>query len=117
MPSRYVSRTKSSAQPRVARPATREAGRSLAGERFEVEVGAVAHGGFCVARHEGRAVFVRHSLPGERVVVEVTEGAEEDRFLRADAVEIFQASPDRVEAPCPFCRLRSPSGWTRFPNE
>jgi tRNA/tmRNA/rRNA uracil-C5-methylase (TrmA/RlmC/RlmD family) len=102
VPSRYVSRTKSSAQPRVARPATREAGRSLAGERFEVEVGAVAHGGFCVARHEGRAVFVRHALPGERVVVEVTEGAEEDRFLRADAVEILQASPDRVEAPCRF---------------
>jgi tRNA/tmRNA/rRNA uracil-C5-methylase (TrmA/RlmC/RlmD family) len=98
-----VSRTKSSAQqPRAARPATRDAGRSLAGERFEVEVGAVAHGGFCVARHEGRAVFVRHALPGERAVVEVTEGAEEDRFLRADAVEILRASPDRVEAPCPF---------------
>jgi len=103
VPSRYVSRTKSSAQqPRTARPATRDAGRSLAGERFEVEVGAVAHGGFCVARHEGRAVFVRHALPGERVVVEVTEGAEQDRFLRADAVEVLQASPDRVEAPCAF---------------
>jgi len=67
-----------------------------------VEVGAVAHGGFCVARHEGRAVFVRHALPGERVVVEVTEGAEEDRFLRADAVEVLEASPDRAEAPCRF---------------
>jgi tRNA/tmRNA/rRNA uracil-C5-methylase (TrmA/RlmC/RlmD family) len=72
------------------------------GERFEVEVGAVAHGGFCIARHEGRAVFVRHALPGERVVAQVTEGAENDRFLRADAIEILTASPDRVEAPCPF---------------
>jgi tRNA/tmRNA/rRNA uracil-C5-methylase (TrmA/RlmC/RlmD family) len=67
-----------------------------------VEVGAVAHGGFCIARHEGRAVFVRHALPGERVVAEVTEGAEQDRFLRADAVEILQASPDRVSAPCAY---------------
>jgi len=84
------------------RPAGRDAGRDLAGERYEVEIGAVAHGGFCVARHEGRAIFVRHALPGERAVVEVTEGAENDRFLRADAVEILDASPDRVKAPCPF---------------
>ena len=72
------------------------------GEQFEVSVGAVAHGGFCVARHEGRAVFVRHTLPGERVVALVTEGTDTDRFLRADAVEILEASPDRIPAPCPF---------------
>lgn len=67
-----------------------------------MNVGAAAHGGFCVARHDGRAIFVRHALPGERVVVEVTEGAEHDRFLRADAIEVMDASPDRVKAPCPF---------------
>lgn len=92
--------------PRVKRPveqkAGRESGRSLVGERFEVTVERVAHGGFCVARHEGRAVFVRHTLPGERVVVEVTEGAEADRFLRADAVEVLEASADRVVAPCRY---------------
>ncbi|MGH3415610.1 MAG: class I SAM-dependent RNA methyltransferase [Actinocrinis sp.] len=103
MPSRHSSRTKPAdrAQP-AARPAKGDAGPSLAGERIEVEVGAVAHGGFCVARHEGRAVFVRHALPGERVIAEVTEGARDDRFLRADAVEILTASPDRVTPPCAF---------------
>ncbi|GAA2499212.1 class I SAM-dependent RNA methyltransferase [Streptomyces sp. NPDC059506] len=75
---------------------------SLVGERYEVEVGPVAHGGHCIARHEGRVLFVRHTLPGERVVAEVTEGDEGSRFLRADAVEVLQASPDRVPAPCPF---------------
>ena len=77
-------------------------GESRVGARFEVEVGAVAHGGFCVARLDGRAVFVRHALPGERVVVEITEGTEGDRFWRADAVAILSADPDRVEAPCPY---------------
>lgn len=77
-------------------------GESLVGQRFEVEVGNVAHGGFCVARHEGRAVFVRHAIPGERVVVEVTDGGSEDRFLRADAVEVLEASPHRVTPPCPY---------------
>ncbi|MEU7135922.1 class I SAM-dependent RNA methyltransferase [Streptomyces sp. NPDC046261] len=76
---------------------------SLVGEEYEVEVGPVAHGGHCVARTEsGRVLFVRHTLPGERVVARVTEGEATSRFLRADAVEVLEASKDRVEAPCPF---------------
>ncbi|MDT9692684.1 TRAM domain-containing protein [Streptomyces sp. P9(2023)] len=76
---------------------------SLIGEEYEVEVGPVAHGGHCIARtEEGRVLFVRHALPGERVVARVTEGEETSRYLRADAVTILDASKDRVEAPCPF---------------
>ena len=73
---------------------------SPVGDRLELEVGAVAHGGHFVARHEGQVVFVRHALPGERVVVEVTEDS--GTFLRGDAVEVLQASPARVEPPCPY---------------
>lgn len=70
---------------------------SLVGEEYEVEVGPVAHGGHCVARTEaGRVLFVRHTLPGERVVARVTHGDETSRFLRADAVEILDAAKDRV---------------------
>jgi tRNA/tmRNA/rRNA uracil-C5-methylase (TrmA/RlmC/RlmD family) len=75
---------------------------SLVGERYEVRVGPVAHGGHCVARHDGRVLFVRHALPGELVVVEVTEGTATSRFLRGDAVEVIEASRDRIAAPCPF---------------
>jgi len=82
-------------------------GESLVGEVFEVEVGPVAHGGFCVARHDGRVVFVRHTVPGERVRARVTEGGTEDRFLRADAVEVLSASADRVD---PVCRHAGPGG-------
>ncbi len=77
-------------------------GRSLVGERYDVEVGPVAHGGHCVARHEGRVIFVRHTLPGERVRVQITDGDEESRFLRGDAVEVLEESPDRVPPPCPW---------------
>jgi tRNA/tmRNA/rRNA uracil-C5-methylase (TrmA/RlmC/RlmD family) len=72
-------------------------------DRIELTVGAVAHGGHCVARvgePPGRVVFVRHALPGERVIAEVTEV--HPGYLRADAVEILAASPDRVEPPCPY---------------
>ena len=68
-----------------------------------VTVGPVAHGGHCVARHEGRVLFVRHTLPGEQVLVRVTDDSH-DRFWRADAVEVVEASPDRVTPPCPVAR-------------
>lgn len=76
---------------------------SLVGQEYEVEVGPVAHGGHCVARTaEGRVLFVRHTLPGEKVIARVTDGDEDSRFLRADAVTVLDASKDRVEAPCPY---------------
>jgi tRNA/tmRNA/rRNA uracil-C5-methylase (TrmA/RlmC/RlmD family) len=84
----------------VTAPATPE---DWTGRRFEVEVGAVAHGGHCVARFAGRVVFVRHALPGERVVAEVTED-HGGSYCRADAVEVLAASPDRVDPPCPVAR-------------
>jgi tRNA/tmRNA/rRNA uracil-C5-methylase (TrmA/RlmC/RlmD family) len=71
------------------------------GRRLEVEVGPVAHGGHCVARYEGRVVFVRHALPGETVTVEVTED-NGGGFCRADAVEVREAAPGRVIPPCPL---------------
>lgn len=76
---------------------------SLVGEEYEVEVGPVAHGGHCIARtSDGRVLFVRHALPGEKVVARVTEGEADSRFLRADAITVLTASKDRVEAPCAF---------------
>ncbi|MCL8024355.1 class I SAM-dependent RNA methyltransferase [Nocardioides bruguierae] len=76
-------------------------GESRVGTRLEGVVGPPGHGGFCVLRPEsGPVVFVRHALPGERVVVEITEGTDGDSFWRGDAVEVLDASPDRVEAPC-----------------
>ncbi|HSK61440.1 MAG TPA: TRAM domain-containing protein [Actinomycetospora sp.] len=68
---------------------------------LEVDVGPVAHGGHCVARFEGRVVFVRHALPGERVRAVVTEDGG-GSFCRADAVAVITASPDRVVPPCPW---------------
>ncbi len=102
---------RSSRPPHGARAPRAKADRGVSrvGERFETEVGPVAHGGHCVSRlpdaageDARRVVFVRHALPGERVVVAITEGSDGDRFWRGDAVEVLEAAPDRVEAPCPY---------------
>ncbi|GAB2466276.1 class I SAM-dependent RNA methyltransferase [Xylanimonas ulmi] len=92
--------------PRVSRPAHRRPRPrpaevdTDAGREVELVVGPVAHGGHAVARLDGRVVFVRHALPGERVRAVVTEGG--PKFWRADAVEVLaDASPDRVPSAWP----------------
>jgi tRNA/tmRNA/rRNA uracil-C5-methylase (TrmA/RlmC/RlmD family) len=66
-----------------------------------VDIERVAHGGVCVAHvPDGRVVFVRHTLPGERVRIDITE--EKKSYLRADAVEVLTPAPGRVDPPCPW---------------
>lgn len=60
-----------------------------------LDVGPMAHGGHCVARYEGRVVFVRHAIPGETVRARVTEAGDGAKFWRADVVEVLQASDYR----------------------
>lgn len=67
-------------------------------ELIELEIGSVAHGGHCVARHEGRVIFVRHALPGEKVLARLTDSGEKSKFWRADAIKIIEASADRVDS-------------------
>ncbi len=66
-----------------------------------VDLGPIAHGGHCVARLDGRVVFVRHGLPGERVRVRLTDTSR-DRFWWAEVAEVLQASSDRIVPPCPI---------------
>jgi tRNA/tmRNA/rRNA uracil-C5-methylase (TrmA/RlmC/RlmD family) len=80
-----------------------EPARPAGDEQLELDVGEVAQGGWCVAREPGgRVVLVRHALPGERVLARLTEVT--SRFARAEATQILEASPDRVEPPCPHAR-------------
>jgi tRNA/tmRNA/rRNA uracil-C5-methylase (TrmA/RlmC/RlmD family) len=62
--------------------------------------GAPANGGSCVAHHEGRVVFVRYALPGERVRARVT--AERGSYWHAEVLEVIEPSDDRVASLCPI---------------
>jgi tRNA/tmRNA/rRNA uracil-C5-methylase (TrmA/RlmC/RlmD family) len=71
---------------------------------IELVVGKPAAGGGCVARlPDGRVAFVRHAIPGERVLARITEEARS--FVRADAVTIGEAAASRVT---PACRHAGP---------
>jgi tRNA/tmRNA/rRNA uracil-C5-methylase (TrmA/RlmC/RlmD family) len=60
--------------------------------------GPPANGGSCVARHEGRVVFVRYALPGETVKVRVV--GDHGSYWHADVVEVIEPSADRIGALC-----------------
>ena len=68
----------------------------VVGERYEVERRAGRARRPLRRRRRRRRASSSSSgtrCPGERVVVEVTEGSEGDRFWRGDAVEVLEASP------------------------
>jgi 23S rRNA (uracil1939-C5)-methyltransferase len=65
----------------------------------QVQVTSMAHGGDALARHEGKVIFVPYALPGEEILVELTE--EKAKYARGNLLEVITASPQRVEPRCP----------------
>jgi len=70
------------------------------GSEVELSLHDMAHGGEAVGRLEGGlAVFVAGGIRGERVRARITERRK--RWCRAQLLEVLEASPDRVDPPCP----------------
>ena len=65
-----------------------------------VEIISLSLDGRGVARPEGKTLFVRGALPGERVEVEIEKSSK--RFDEALAREIFTTSDARISPPCPY---------------
>ncbi|MCB9439743.1 MAG: class I SAM-dependent RNA methyltransferase [Mycolicibacterium sp.] len=72
----------------------------MTAETLTLTLGAPANGGSCVARHDGRVVFVRYALPGETVTARIT--SERGSYWHAEAVEILEPSADRIASLCPI---------------
>lgn len=70
------------------------------GERVELTITGIAHGGESVARLDGWVFFVRYAIPGEQVIAEITQLGKS--FHRADAMEIITPSMDRVTTACSY---------------
>ncbi len=66
---------------------------------FEIELTAMAHGGRALGRHAGKTVFVPYTIPGERVLVRVTQ--DKGRIAFAEGIQLIEASADRVYPRCP----------------
>lgn len=64
----------------------------------EITIDSLAHDGRGVGRIDGKATFVDGALLGEKVVMQYTQC--KGKFDEGRAIEILQASPDRVEPRC-----------------
>ncbi len=80
------------------------------GDVLELTIDDLAFGGEGVGRVDGYVVFVRGGVPGDRLLVRVSETRA--RFGRGTIEAIQTPSPARVDAPCPYfercggCRLQ-----------
>jgi 23S rRNA (uracil1939-C5)-methyltransferase len=82
---------------------------------LQVHVSGIAHGGDALARYEGKVMFIPYALPGEEVLVELTE--ERASYSRARVVEIITPSPDRVEPRCPHYGTCGGCQWQHIAYE
>jgi 23S rRNA (uracil1939-C5)-methyltransferase len=67
-------------------------------QEIELRVDRLAYGGRGVARHGELVVFVSRALPGDRVRARVTKFKR--RYAEAQAIELLEPGPGRVEARC-----------------
>jgi 23S rRNA (uracil1939-C5)-methyltransferase len=69
-------------------------------ERVTVTLGEMAFEGGTVAHDDGRTIFIECGLPGETVVAELDR--ERAGVFHGRAVEVLEASPDRVTPACVY---------------
>ena len=70
------------------------------GDRVTLTLTSWGRLGEAMADFDGHNVFVAGGIPGERVVAEVVKVHR--KYVSAKVVDVLEASPDRVEPPCPY---------------
>jgi 23S rRNA (uracil1939-C5)-methyltransferase len=69
------------------------------GDVLELRIDSLAHGGAGVARSDGYVVFVRGAVPGD--LVRARLGKAKRSFAEAEAIELIEPSPERIEVERP----------------
>lgn len=66
----------------------------------QLDITSLIHGGRGIGRHDGKAVFVPMTVPGDRVACRIVRSRR--RYVEAELLEIITHSAQRREPPCPF---------------
>ena len=79
------------------------------GLQVEVDIEDIAFGGRGLARLEGLAVFVDQAIPGDRVTIRIFK--KKKNYAEARVVELIEASPFRIVAPCEYSGFCGGCKW------
>jgi len=79
---------------------TEQRERIQAGDTLELELTDIAFHGASIGRQDGQVVFADYGIPGETSTVLIEKVKRS--MLLARVTEPIEASPDRVEPPCPY---------------
>lgn len=71
--------------------------------------------GNALARHEGKVIFVKHAVPGDRVTVRLLRSRKQ--YAEAEILEYKSYSSDRVEAVCSHFGLCGGCSWQMLPYD
>ena len=79
----------------------------------DLEITALVHGGRGIGHHEGQAVFVPQTAPGDRVACQIVR--RKRRYLEAELCEVLFPSPLRRVPPCPYFGTCGGCQWQHLP--
>src|SRR5437016_12974720 len=73
---------------------------SNAKNEFTLEIDSLSYGPYGIGRHEGKAVMVPNTAPGDKVLARVVESKE--RYAIGEVVRLIGSSSARQIPPCPY---------------
>lgn len=88
---------------------------ALVGTQFQVTIEKLAVGGYGLTRHEGLVIFIPYTVPGDEVLIEITEQKSNHAF--AEIKKIISKSPERTEAPCPYYMSCGGCNWQHIEHK
>ena len=99
----------------MAKGRRRRRGGWIEPERVRLKLTDMAYEGHAIGRLDEEVVFVEYGLPGEDVEVELYK--RQAGYAHGRVVEVYEASPDRIEAPCPYFGMCGGCQWQHMTYE
>lgn len=85
------------------------------GHTVELNIEKMAYGGRGIARLDGFVIFVRGTVPGDRILARIFKKKKD--YAEAALVELLDTSADRIETACPYAGYCGGCQWQHVAYE
>src|SRR5881398_1823572 len=88
---------------------------SNAKNEFTLEIDSLSYGPYGIGRHEGKAVMIPNTAPGDKVLARIVESKE--RYAVGELLGLMASSPMRQNPPCPYVGECGGCSWQHLRYE